>query len=431
MPKFYSLVVFVVLGIFLPSSVYSQTDTLKFAWPDGASAKVQVRSEGRRVSTSKTTTWDMSLNFTMHLKRIEDRVVVSRNDFSGWKGRLPPSFGGGAERFVDMVPTLIATSGGKFVGIEGHETARKLMNASVAQSGGLDPIERNVFEQISSNASLEVMSGSHWTSLVRLWQDVELDPDVSYEIRSRTPVPHLGGGEVEVNGAVKFVKETPCESPRNDRRCIHLHAESEADKAQVGKLLQSLLQQADASHPIVTAFDQRFKVDIVVEKTTMLPQHLKITRIHNLTLKHKMPAREEIGSEEYSATYTFTWLSAPGIDSSAGDPSRNSAPDFSHVTSNEAVMKLASEGKLVKMLMMPAELSGADVPENVLYVPPGVLESQKQVTDKIIGLVKEGLNIKLKVVPEYKGNSFVPAKIHIAATHAEKRGNFEQTIDIW
>lgn len=311
MPKFYSLVVFVVWGLILPNSLYGQADTLKFAWPDGAAAQVHVRSEGRRVRPDKTITWDMAVNFTMHLKRINDRIVVSRKDFSGWKGKLPPNFGGGAERFVDMVPTLIATNGGVFVGIEGHETARKLMNESVAQSGGLSPLERNAFETISSNASLDVMAGSHWTSLVRLWQDVELDPAVSYEIKSLTPVPQLGGGEVEVKGAVNFVKETPCESTRSNLRCIHLHAESEADKAQVAKLLQLFFQKADPRAPIITAFDQQYKVDIVVEKTTMLPHRLKITRIHNLSLKHRMPAREESGSEEYSATYTFTWLSAP------------------------------------------------------------------------------------------------------------------------
>jgi len=311
MPKFYNLAIVVVLGLILPGSLHGQAETLKFAWPDGASAKVHVRSEGRRVRSSKTTTWDMSLDFTMHLKRIKDRIVVSRSDFSGWKGSLPPSMGGGVERFVDMIPTVIATDGGVFVGIEGQETARKLMSDSVAQSGGLNPIVRKAFETISSNTSLEVMAGSHWTSLVGLWRDVELDPAASYEIRSLTPVPDLGGREVEVKGTVQFVKETPCESTRNDLRCIHLHAESEADKAQMGKLLQSFLQQVDISQAIVTAFDQRFRVDIVVEKTTMLPHHLKITRIHTVTLKHKMAARDETGSAEYSATYTFTWLSAP------------------------------------------------------------------------------------------------------------------------
>ena len=133
----YRLVVSIILAMVLPSSLYAQAETLKFAWPDGASAKVQVRSEGKRVSPGKITTWDMSLNFAMHLKRINDRIVVSRKDYSGWKGKLPPGSGGGAERFVDMIPTFIVTDGGEFVGIEGHDTARKLMSDSVAQSGVL------------------------------------------------------------------------------------------------------------------------------------------------------------------------------------------------------------------------------------------------------------------------------------------------------
>ena len=312
MLNFYRLAVSLIVAMILPSSLYGQAaDKLKFAWPDGASAKVHVRSQGKRVSTSKTNTWDMSLDFTMQLKRINNRIVVSRSNFSGWKGTLPPTFGGGAERYVDMVPTLIVTDDTAFVAIEGHETARKLMNDSVAQSGGLDPTERKVFETISSNASLEAMVRDHWSSMVRLWLGVELDPEIHYEISSITPIPQFGGGEIAIKGTVGFVKETPCESIRNDQRCIHLHAETEADKEQVRKLLQSFLLRADPGFPTITAFDRQFKVDIVVEKTTMLPHHLKLTRTHNLTVKHKMPAREEIGAEEYSTTYTFTWLSAP------------------------------------------------------------------------------------------------------------------------
>ena len=298
----------VIIALILPSRLNAQAETLKFAWPDGASAKVRVRSEGKRVSSSQTITWDMSTDFTMQLKRTNNRIVVSRNNFSGWKGILPPSFGGGAERFVDMVPTLNVTDAGVFVGIEGHETARKLMSDSVAQSGGLDPIARKAFEAVSSNTSLNVMAQSQWTTMAQMWRGFELDPEVSYEINSVTPVPHLGGGEVAIVGKAGFVKETPCESTRTNQRCVHLLAESEADKEQVRKLLQSFFRQAGPNAPIITAFDQQYKVALVVEKTTMLPHHLKITRIHNLMIKERMPARDQSMSEVYSATYTFTWL---------------------------------------------------------------------------------------------------------------------------
>jgi hypothetical protein len=308
MLRFYGLTVVALLGIILPSNPYRAADTLKFAWPDGASATVHVRSVGKRVSTNKTDTWDMALDYKMHLKRTNGLIVVSRSDFSGWKGTLPPSFGGGAERFVDMVPTVIVSEAGAVVRIEGHETARKLMAQSVEQSGGLHPLERNVFETMSSNASLEAMAKDQWSTLVRIWKDVELEPGVTYEMNTVTPVPQLGGGEIEIKGIVKFVKEAPCESPRNDRGCVHFYAETEADKTQLRKILQSLLESAAKDSPAITGWDRQLKVDAVVDKLTMLPQHLKITRIHKLTLTHKLPVREESAAEEYSTTYTFTWL---------------------------------------------------------------------------------------------------------------------------
>jgi hypothetical protein len=208
-----------------------------------------------------------------------------------------------------MIPTLIVTDGGEFVGIEGHETARKLMSDSVTQLGALDPLQRKVFETVSSKASLESMAQAQWALFVDLWQVIELDPEFSFEFSSVAEVPQLGGGQLDIKGTAEFVKETPCGSTRNDQRCVHLHAESAADKTQVRKLIQSLFNRLDANSPTITDWDQQNKVDIVVDKKTMLPQHLKITRIQNMTIKVK--ARDETGSEEYSTTYTFTWLSAP------------------------------------------------------------------------------------------------------------------------
>jgi hypothetical protein len=246
----------------------------------------------------------------MQVRRTGDRVFVSRNDFSGWKGTFPPAFSGGAERFIDMVPTFIVSADGVFVGIEGHETARKLMNSSVEQSGGLDAMSRRVFETLSSDAALRAMASDHWSTLIPLWQGVELDPDATYELRNVTSVPQLGGGEIEITGTVKFAKETPCASGRGERRCVHFHAETGADQAQVAKLLQSLLRQAGANRPTVTAWDQRAKVDIVVDKATMLPQQLTITRVHAMDVSAQNESGS--GSEEITKAYTFAWLLPDG-----------------------------------------------------------------------------------------------------------------------
>ena len=43
----------------------AHAQTLKFAWPDDASAKVQARSQGRRTTQNNTRNWDMTSDFTM------------------------------------------------------------------------------------------------------------------------------------------------------------------------------------------------------------------------------------------------------------------------------------------------------------------------------------------------------------------------------
>ena len=126
-------------------------------------------------------------------------------------------------------------------------------------------------------------------------------------------------------------------------------------------------------------------------------------------------------------------IAALGINAAqASEPSmQTEKPDYSNVTSNEAVLKLASEGKLFKILLFPEEFGGKDVPANIVYVPAGIPEIKDQITGTLIRFFNEGLIDKLNVEPEYKGNSFVPAKIHLKAGHSEKNGGFEPTIDIW
>lgn len=311
MLRYYRLVLLVTLVITLPLSLHGQAERLRFAWPDGASAKVQVRSAGKQVS-NKTETWDSSLDFKMHLKRVNDRIVVSRNDYSGWKGTLPPVLGGGTEQFIDMIPTTIVTGEGAFVGIEGHETARKLMAQVVEQSGGLNQMERELFESTSSDASLEAMARQHWTGMAIVWRYLELQPNATYELRSVAQIPQLGGGELEITGTLKFVKETPCEAPRNDQRCVHLHSRTGGDKARVRQILQSLLEKHTSQPETVTDWDQHINVEIVLEKKTMLPHHLKISRYHSLTVNDKRTNQSQTSYGDYSTTYTFTWLSASG-----------------------------------------------------------------------------------------------------------------------
>src|ERR1051325_5847767 len=50
---------------YLTSDAGAHAQTFKFAWPDGASGKVQARSQGRRTTQNNTCNWDMTSELTM------------------------------------------------------------------------------------------------------------------------------------------------------------------------------------------------------------------------------------------------------------------------------------------------------------------------------------------------------------------------------
>lgn len=301
------LTVAAILPIF---SLTANAQTLKFAWPDGATAKVQTRSKGRRVSKLMgVRNWDMSADFTMRVQKSSDRIVVSREGFSGWKGTIPPTLGGGAERLVDMIPATIVSTEGVFIGIEGHETARKLITTSLEQSEGLDnKVVRDGLQKILSNASLEQMAIDNWNTLVDLWRVIELDPTVAFELRQPYPLPHLGNYQVELTGIARFVKETPCAT--TEGTCVVFHAETAPDPKQMKQVFLTYLATKGANDVRVIDLDQQFKVDIVLHKTTMLPQTLTITRLQKVEF-HAPVNDNPSFSDEVTKSYTFAWVLKP------------------------------------------------------------------------------------------------------------------------
>ncbi|MBK7161308.1 MAG: hypothetical protein IPH79_01900 [Sphingomonadales bacterium] len=105
--------------------------------------------------------------------------------------------------------------------------------------------------------------------------------------------------------------------------------------------------------------------------------------------------------------------------------------DFSDVTSVEDAKRLEAKGELVKILLFPEEFGGADIPANVVFVPEAAADAKALITETLIKYVEDDLINKLTVEPEYKGNSFVPSRIVMKASHSDKHGGFEPTIKVW
>lgn len=104
-------------------------------------------------------------------------------------------------------------------------------------------------------------------------------------------------------------------------------------------------------------------------------------------------------------------------------------PDFSKVDSLEKALAMVNEGTLEPLYLMPLEFGGVENPLNVVYVPRGLGDAKRQIDLGIIKpLVEDGTVQHYAATPEWRGSSFVPMSIHIAATDP---GNLQTEIAIW
>jgi hypothetical protein len=125
----------------------------------------------------------------------------------------------------------------------------------------------------------------------------------------------------------------------------------------------------------------------------------------------------------------FGLVSAARADE--GGASVAQKPDFSNVKSRDEVERLAAEGRLQKAFLFPIELGGQDVEQNVVYLPPEAVEAQRLIVGTLTRFAHDGLIDKLNVEPQFRGESLVPSRIIYHASHSQKPGGIEPTIEIW
>jgi hypothetical protein len=81
----------------------------------------------------------------------------------------------------------------------------------------------------------------------------------------------------------------------------------------------------------------------------------------------------------------------------------------------EELDSLLSRGLVEKVLMFPAEFGGPDDPRIVTYLPAALVGRKRAFDAAVRRRVEAGEDVDYKVTPEYDGDSFVPARLHMAA----------------
>jgi hypothetical protein len=93
--------------------------------------------------------------------------------------------------------------------------------------------------------------------------------------------------------------------------------------------------------------------------------------------------------------------------------------------------RLFEVGRLEPLYLFPLEFGGQRIPQNIVYVPPGIAAIKEQIDSAIGEMVRQGMVCNYTAEPQYKGRSFIPSKIKIKTSQPNKPGGVDRTIDIW
>ncbi len=104
--------------------------------------------------------------------------------------------------------------------------------------------------------------------------------------------------------------------------------------------------------------------------------------------------------------------------------------NFNDIDSNEKAIKLSGKGILAPLYLIPLRFGGEESERNKLFVPPVIVELKDRFDDMVEELLVNNKVNGYSCIPEYKGNSFIPAVLNIEAKKDDKTV-FSESINIW
>ncbi|ATB35502.1 hypothetical protein CYFUS_000915 [Cystobacter fuscus] len=302
-----SFLLFPILLLGTSVSAAEPASTLRFAWPKGLKARVEVHIQGEREAGDRTQRHDARATFTLSTQLQGEELQVKREDFSGWKGTLPARMGSPTDRLVDRIPLVRVSRQGEFLGIEGAAKAREAF-ASEVKLESLDTANRRVFGMVTTDEALRAVALDFWNMSAGAWPRLNLGPGKSRELRSPTAVPQLGGGKLDLVTTFRWVGPAACTPDEKEPRCVELVLKSNPDSEQAKKLLQQALTAQSGNGPVTESFESTQELRAVVEPATLVPHRLTLRRSSQMRLRSPQ-GKSESGREQTERAYVFHYTS--------------------------------------------------------------------------------------------------------------------------
>ncbi len=270
--------------------------TLRFAWPAGIAAEVEMSADRTRISGGKEVTRSIAASYRMTAKSIPDGLQITYEPIA-----IEASVHGVAnetaaqlEKFVakasSLMPSLIVGHDGAVLRVEGIEPLAALMRESI--EGSLEDLPtdqrqqlKQLADQLLSRPIIEASARNQWHRDVGFWLGAELEHGQTYELQATEPLPALGNAQIDMIMRFTFLGRVPCDDGSADARCVEIELRSMPDPDTFAQAIEEFIARVIDSvpGPQIESMELETTIRLTTEPDTLLPHRMHQTLTNKIT----------------------------------------------------------------------------------------------------------------------------------------------------
>jgi hypothetical protein len=189
-------------------------------------------------------------------------------------------------RLGSVQPSYVVSTDGEFVGIEGVERTKRVLDSLFApmmrEMTNAPPELKALMQNVTSRETLTATAAQEWNALAGTWVGAQWEVGEAYEASSEEPSPMIPGLKVPMRHEFSAAERVPCTEGESARRCIRLEMISEPDSAALRKVVTDFMAKLAPKDANVLAAFQSMRsaneLTVVADPRDLRPYAMALVR---------------------------------------------------------------------------------------------------------------------------------------------------------
>ena len=288
---------FALVALSRPALGQTRVDSvsLRFAWPVGMAARVDQEWTRMQVGPQRSDSISVRSNYRLTVSAHPKGRLIQADSFrmtsapaattSRRAGDVDPQQL--LTRLGSVQPSYVVSTEGEFVGIEGVERTKRVLDSLLApmlrEMANAPPQLKALLQNVTSEQAFTAAAAQEWNALAGTWVGAVWEVGEVYEASTDEPSPMIPGLKVPMRHEFSAAERVQCTDVETARRCIRLEMTSEPDSAELLKVITEFMKSlAPKDANVVGAFRSMRvgnELTVIADPNNLRPYAMELVKV--------------------------------------------------------------------------------------------------------------------------------------------------------